>query len=226
MNCEEARMLLDAYIDGELTAEEMLALENHAKACNACAEEMKAALLLKDTLAHMDDELAVPLQAQAAWRNAVRAESKKKNSRKWLRGVYAAAAALIVVLGANFMLEAQDVPLSEAGMLEVMTANQPVVARDGGAGTAAHMADTAADYTVWKKISVSSSEEALRSVEMLAAEYSGECSIAEDGICRIALPYDYLDDFLKAASHIGEESYCEIMEQEGETAVVLLQLSE
>ena len=81
MNCEEARLLFDAYVDGELSEEEKRALIDHALACEACAQELQAAELLKDTLAHLDDDVQVPLQAQAAWRNAIRAEAKKKNTK-------------------------------------------------------------------------------------------------------------------------------------------------
>ena len=82
MNCEEARMLLDAYVDGELTPAQERALMDHVNACESCRHEFDAALLLRDVLGNMDEEVAVPLEAQAAWRRAVRAEAKKKAMRK------------------------------------------------------------------------------------------------------------------------------------------------
>jgi len=61
MNCEMARALLDAYVDGELTAEQERALMDHVNACEHCKQEFEAAVLLKDILKDMDDDVAVPL---------------------------------------------------------------------------------------------------------------------------------------------------------------------
>ena len=47
MNCEQMRAMLDAYIDGELSAEEMRALRDHAAACEDCKRELEAAELLE-----------------------------------------------------------------------------------------------------------------------------------------------------------------------------------
>ena len=87
MDCKEAQMLLDALVDGELSAEQEAELLAHVHACEACMEEYKAAMLLKDCLKDMDEEIAVPLEAQAAWRRAIHAEAKRKLSRKWMRVV-------------------------------------------------------------------------------------------------------------------------------------------
>ena len=107
MNCKEALALLDAFIDGELTAEQESALLDHVNACEACKQEFDAARLLRDVLGDMDEEIAVPLEAQAAWRKAVRQEAKRVAVKKWTRWAYAAAAALVLVVGCTVALNAE-----------------------------------------------------------------------------------------------------------------------
>ena len=210
MNCEEARLLLDAFIDGELSQAEMRALMDHVEACEECAREMDAAVLLKDTLAHIDDDVQVPLQAQAAWRNAIRAEAKKKNTKKWMRMAYAAAA-LVLLLGG--VLAFGDMPAKQDAIMEVgevAVANE-LIARDGMVQTAAYTAGAGADYTVWKKISSENPEADRKNLKILATEYNAGYSEQGDGICRIELPQEYLDDFLNAASRIGKELSIEMV---------------
>lgn len=224
MDCEKARQLMDAYIDGDLSAEDMRALEDHAMACEECKRELEAAKLLRDTLADMDDEVAVPLEAQAAWRSAVRAEAKRKNMRKWQRIAYAAAAALVLVVGAAAAF--RDVP--EQGALMTMDAGSmartvSIIEADGVEEVSVN-AD--ASYNAWKKISVDAPAAAREEIEMLAAEYSATCTDAGEGICRIELPYEYMQDFLNAAGRIGTEQFSQIMGAEEQTAVILIQIIE
>lgn len=221
MTCDEFRSLLDAYIDGELSPARMQALEDHAKACEACMEEFQAAQLLKDTLAHIDDEIAVPLQAQAAWRNAVRAEAKKKSARKWLRVSYAAAAALVLALGVGLFAKDAPIPQNEP-QLAMRTLNQAetaVVMADGSSGAAG------ADVHVHRKMRVSSLQDALRNLEQLTLEYSGSFSAQGEDACIITLPADYMEDFTSASACVGEQIFSETIGEAGDTICVLIQLS-
>lgn len=239
MNCETMRQLLDAYIDGTLSSEELCALEDHASACEACREELAAARLLKDTLAHVDDEIQVPLEAQAAWRRAVRAEAGAKKRRGWMRGAYAVAAALVLVLGASFAMQAGNtdnntVTLSLCGnetsgieTSDNAAASRSIIDRDGVAQTdALSLEDADEVYAVWKKLEVDSVEDALKQIEILSSEYSGTCVLEENDGCRVELSLEYLEDFLKAASQLGAESYSEVQAHDSETASVLFQLTE
>ena len=220
MNCEEARMLLDAYIDGELSREETRALMDHVEACEECAREFEAAVLLKDTLAYIDDDVEVPLQAQAAWRSAIRTEAKKKNARKWMRMAYAAAA-LVLLLGGVFAFG--DMPVRQSTVMEVdeVAANE-LIARDGVTQTAAYTAGAGADYTAWKKISSENPDQDRKELEMLAAEYSGSHTENGEDICRIELPQEYLEDFLNAASRIGKELSFEMVCDDTKTDYVVI----
>ena len=232
MDCKEAQMLLDALVDGELSAEQEAELLAHVHACEACMEEYKAAMLLKDCLKDMDEEIAVPLEAQAAWRRAIHAEAKKKLSRKWMRVVSVAAAALVLVVGMGFVTKDRapvQQPAPEVMELSVKAAAVPeLIAADGDmqdAAAAAGVADNG--YTARKKFTAADLQAAGEAVEMLSAEYSGSCTAEKEEasvLYRVELPYDYMEDFLSAVSRIGTELNSEIVESAGETAVILIQI--
>lgn len=234
MNCEEARLLLDAYIDGELSENELRALRDHAQSCEACMRELEAAELLRDTLAHIDDDVVVPIEAQAAWRGAVRAEAaagRKKTQRRWMRAAYAVAAALVLAVGGSVLLRGMSSDGADSdAMVMNLAADTPsiaaeLVARDGGGEQAAYSGKIRSDYySAWKKISTDAPVEAVETLEMLAAEYSGSCAMDGADICRIELPYEYMEDFLNAASRVGTELFFEIMDEEAQTAVIMIQL--
>ena len=222
MDCESIRAMLDAYIDGELPEDEARALENHAQSCEACRQELEAAKLLREALAHMDEEIAVPLEAQAAWRSAVRAEAKRRGGRKWLRVAYAAAAALVLVVGGSLMLRTTpETAQPETALLmsrEAQTAD--VIARDGG--NTAEEARTG--YAAWKKIAVEETEASIETLQALAVEYDGTCSVEDGDVCRIELPCENLEDFLNASSRMGDELDSETDVANADTAVVYIQI--
>ncbi len=227
MGCEEARLLLDAYVDGELSAQQEADLLAHVHACEACKGEFEAAMLLKDCLKDMDEDVAVPLEAQAAWRRAVHAEAKKKFTRKWSRLAGAVAAALVLVLGIGFLTGEEAVaPPSEAMMMSVRNAD--LIAADGDAQAVNAAATAPAEvYAARKKFAAADVQAAGNTIGMLAAEYSGSFSLEGEGeslLCRVELPCDYMEDFLNAASRIGTELDSETLEVSGETALILIQL--
>lgn len=211
MNCEKARVLIDAYIDGELSEVEKRALMDHAQACERCAQELEAAELLRDTLAHMDDDVQVPLQAQAAWRNAVRAEAKKKNAKKWIRMGYAVAAAFVLLLGGAFAFKDMTVKQNTVMEVDELAVASELIARDGMARTMPGAGNAIADYSVWKKIASENPEADRESLKMLAAEYNAAYAEQGEDICRIELTQEYLEDFLNAASRIGKEISFEML---------------
>lgn len=228
MTCEEMRARLDAYIDGELSADEMRAMEDHAAACVNCARELEMAKLVRDALGEMDREVAVPLQVQAGWRNAVRAEAKRKRNRRWMRVAYAAAAALVLVIGAAALM--RNMPArQDAQQLTIAAApTEAVVARDGEMEPMSLSLEEDA-YAAWKKYDAEDFDAACLSVEALTEEYSGSFQMVNlDGgpmVYRIELPREYLEDFLSAVSHIGAEQDSETMDTQGETALVYIQIN-
>lgn len=228
MNCEEVRLALDTYIDGELDCEYVRELEAHARTCEICNRELEVAKQLKDVLTHMDDDVVVPLKAQAAWRNAVCVEAAKRHRRRvWQYGTYAVVAALVLVFGVQFALSGSDNRQTTVMLEQEVSASQALVARDGNARSVSVIDGVDVEnYTVWKKMDVTSLNEALQSIQMLADEYSGSCVIEADDACRVEVPSEYLDDFLKAVRAIGTETYSEISEHKTETATVLFQVYE
>ncbi len=235
MGCEEAHSMLDAFVDGELSAQQERALMEHAAGCEACGREIEAAILLRDAMKDMDAEVSVPLEAQTAWRRAVRAETGKTRGRRWMRYACGAAAALVLVVGCTFALRG-DVFKQEHTL--VLTDTQPLarsmpaaqadgelIAADGvqetsASGAAAAEAD---DYTIWKKYEAADVDAACAAVEALAVEYSGSFSMEkDDGLanCRVELPCDYAEDFLSAVERIGRELDSRSVEPAGDTAVI------
>ena len=96
--------LLDALIDGELTEEQRRAMDEHAAKCPECAEKARAAAQLKAMLGEALPEVDVPLETQAKWRRAVRAEAARQKKNRWMRAVSGVAAAMVLIAGVGFAL--------------------------------------------------------------------------------------------------------------------------
>lgn len=243
MNCEQMRAMLDAYIDGELSEEEARALRAHADTCEDCKRELAAAELLRDALGHMDDDLTVPLEAQAAWRRAVRREAGKGRRRGALRWAYAAAAVLVLAIGCTTVLKGDVLgrrnALPEAPNQIVASSGDErrLIAADGDAGAQmARSTGAQQDYTAWKKYAVADFDRACDTIEALSTEYSGEASSdraeggevlgAREAMYCVELPCEYMQDFLNAASMLGEELDSEVRDHADGTAIVYIQIFE
>ena len=236
MNCEQMRAMLDAYIDGELSAEEMRALRDHAAACEDCRNELEAAELVRDALAHLDDDVRVPLEAQAAWRKAVRAEAGKRGRKRMLRVVYGLAAALVVAIGCTAVLRSDALNPQNAVTLDAGTQARgmelsAMIATDGESDAVAANNISGEGYSAWKKYAVADFDRACQTLEELTAEYSGTADTDRgeadrEAMYRIELPAAYMEDFLNAASLLGTELDSELREESSETAVIYIQLTE
>lgn len=231
MKCEDFRRLLDGFIDNELSDSELNELQAHARECDQCAEEMAAAIAMKDLLSGMDDDIAVPLETQAAWRKAVRAEAAKTKNRRVMRRVYAAAAALVIFVGCGAALKVagpqKNVPMAD---MSISTSDVPLGAFEGSAEAPVFAAsetamEEAVELTVAadsasvsksagfdheRKYIVTDISEALASVSELAEEYGAETVSTETGAssAQIILRVDRADadPLLKACSHLGCET--------------------
>lgn len=53
MNCHRVVNLMSAYIDGELTGEEMLAIRRHMATCSECAEEHDSLIFTKRAVSNL-----------------------------------------------------------------------------------------------------------------------------------------------------------------------------
>jgi len=241
MDCEKFLTLLDAYVDNELSEAEREQFLMHAKTCDTCNMELRNAEALRSLLADLDTDVVVPLEAQAAWRRAVREEAKQKPARNakriWMRASYAAAAVLLVV-GCTFafnndLFRRTDKTPEFASMgvntrMAVTEAADFTLAGDGvSADAGAVIAAKGEAFTAWKKISTADHAEACETIVALAGEYSGVFTLEEtqvEAIYRIELPYAYMEDFLNALSRIGTELDSKIVNEASETAIVCIQL--
>ena len=109
MNCKEFLERLDAYIDGELTQPEREAFLSHAQNCSTCREALWETEAIHDALAHMNDGLRPPLEAQAGWRAAVKREARRRKTRVLYRAVSAVAAAFVLLAGTTAVFRATGV---------------------------------------------------------------------------------------------------------------------
>ena len=99
MNCTQTESWLDLLLDDALSAEDLRALEMHAQDCETCAEKLRAAKQLKAALSLMTPEIDVPLEGQANWRSAVKAEAGKARRKRFYRYAAGIAAAFAVLAG-------------------------------------------------------------------------------------------------------------------------------
>ena len=117
MKCDEFTSALDAYIDGELLPDDARAMCEHAKGCAACGDELKRAEFLRDALRNIDADTFVPLEAQAAWRSAVKRERARKRKNTWIKSLTAVAAAAVVLVGSITLIGNQKNDLNTDGVM-------------------------------------------------------------------------------------------------------------
>lgn len=238
MKCEEFTSALDAYIDGECSPADARAMCEHAKGCAVCGDELKRAEFLRDTLRNIDADVAVPLEAQAAWRTAVKRERARKRRNIWFKSLAAAAAAVVVLVGSvtlignqkgdlgpdTAMQESAAAPVGDAVMLD----GALMVASDGESTASLSGGQTETEYACWKKIRVENLDAACDALEQLASEYEGsvtrERGIDQEITYRIELPGEYLHDFAAAVGGIGDIRDSEVREGDFDPAIVYVLL--
>lgn len=114
IDCKFFTEHLDSYLDSELDQATRQEMHRHAANCPSCGECLESMTRLLTMCAEMDEGLSVPLEAQAAWRKAVRAEAASKERkassrgavfRRWTGGI---AAALVLLVGGTFAYRMGD----------------------------------------------------------------------------------------------------------------------
>ena len=206
MNCSEFNHLLDAYVDGELAEGQRMMMREHASACKSCGEALAAAEQLRDILSHMDDDIAVPLPAQAAWRSAVRAEAKRNRMKLVYRACGAVAAVCVLTFGVTTMLRPE-------GAMELSVV-APRIETDGVSADAA-LTDvtmlsmtkrTVAEYAE-HTVYVENVEAVSAYLNDLIAEYGGtvdqETETESGRRIYVQIPGENAEDFMSAACGLG-----------------------
>lgn len=235
MKCEDFKRLLDAYIDGELDAGKASEMLAHAQKCDQCARELKLAEMLRGALRGMDDDIVPPLAAQAAWRNAVKAEARRSRMKKIYKYCGTAAAAVVALIGCAALIDPFGVREENAG---IPAANEETgftfVAADGGADTApTAMARTlmleddaaSAGMTANIKLCCADPSEACDTIASLAGEFGGVTDTPSGGetsaYVTAYIPSDSADSFIEALKVAGEITDSAIS-GEGETATIAI----
>ena len=110
LRCEEARLLIMGFIDGELGPAETRRLEDHLAVCVACRREETAFRKLGEVTDEMVNEELPPLSVDDAWQTIYR---RLERSTGWL--LFSAGLILLLGFGAwqflfEFLLD-PEVPL-------------------------------------------------------------------------------------------------------------------
>lgn len=97
--CDDYAALLDAYVDGELTAEEADRVRAHLAGCDSCRAYVETALVMRDAFPSAEDT-PVPEGFAEGVMAAVRAQAapRKRARRRWSRVLLPLAACCAVVL--------------------------------------------------------------------------------------------------------------------------------
>ena len=221
MTCSEFDHLLDLYIDGELNEAQRNEVEGHAAQCSRCAGQLKAAEELRDILSHMDDDVSVPLPAQAAWRNAVREEAKRRKMKTIYTAIGAIAAVCVLTFGATTMMKA-DPTVPGVQRVEADGVNEQTTF-EGEAVMRSMEASQSAEY-IERTVTAENVEEALGYLKDIAAEYGAqierEAQSTQGVNVFLQVPGDGAVDFISAVNAIGTEADASGYEVDASAAAV------
>ncbi len=237
MKCSEFETRIDALIDGELSEKSRAEMEAHAESCEDCAEKLHAAKMLQDVLSHMDDSVAVPLQAQAGWRRAVAAEAKRKRFSRIYRIAGAVAAALVVAVCLPMLL--RNPAKTPEAHVEVDGVEKTAQFGDEAETAALKAADMEVQGEmlmaasgmpdVERRVLVENIETAYGYAMDIVKEYSGsvesEAQDASERCAYVLIPADNAEDFINAIDHLGtvaDSSYRN--ETDGEVVEICVRL--
>lgn len=208
MTCSEFDRLLDLYIDGELDESQRREAEAHAAQCGECADKLKAAVELQGILSHMDDDVSVPLQAQAAWRKAVREEAKRRRLKRIYAFAGAAAAVCVLTLGAVSMMQDQPADLSGARRVETDGVSRTAAFDGETASRSVGSAQLSAQY-IERVLTVEDVTESLGYLQDIAKEYDArierEAESAQGMHVFIQVSSESTEEFIRALNAIAAE---------------------
>lgn len=117
MDCLQVSDMLDLLMDGALDEGQRQTLEAHGRECPACASAIRSTLQMKALFDQMEPEADVPLEAQARWRGAVRAEAKTRKQKRLRRWFASAAAAVVLLVGVGLAFRLKGAPKQDAAPL-------------------------------------------------------------------------------------------------------------
>ena len=127
--CETFAALLDPFVDGELSPDEMARVQAHLDACPACRAYVDDAMAIRAAFPDAEDT-PVPDGFSESVMARIRAEtvSQKRKNRPWLKALASLAACCAIVLLAAPMF-------SHSSKTEAAPAEAPAAAADTAAST-------------------------------------------------------------------------------------------
>lgn len=211
MNCSEFLNLLNEYMDGELDDARQATFRQHAEGCESCRSALMDAEQLREILSHLDDEMEVPLSAQAAWRKAVREEARHRRMKRLYSFCGAVAAVCVLVVGITAMLPSgvrgsgtdQGVQVETDGLsdeAEDQSVYGPAMARKS---------DETITYA-GRSVYAEDVEEFYHTLKDIVAEYDGMVTQEDrdqDGVkIYVQLPGENADEFISAVDGLALRS--------------------
>ena len=133
--CDEFAALLDLYVDGELSPEEMARVQAHLDACPGCRAYVDDALAIRAAFPDLE-ETEVPEGFSDGVMAVIRAEAAPQRKRKspWLKAVLPLAACLaIVVLVQNRPMESFNTAADTAAPASMAIAETEVAVEEEAA---------------------------------------------------------------------------------------------
>lgn len=102
--CKKFRLMADEYIEGELTAAEMLEFEAHIAECEECRKELEELRALKEAIRSAEEEMPEGLHSRIM--ASIEAEPKKAPRRKvaFFRGAAISVACVMLCLSATLAI--------------------------------------------------------------------------------------------------------------------------
>lgn len=150
MNIHENTALLDAFVDGELTSDEMIQVQAHLDECPACQAYVDDALAIRAAFPTEDD---IPLPAdfsENVMRSVAKAPQSRPKKQPWGKLAAAAACLAVIVLvqhgalgstGSTDSASAYDT----AAMMDVATTESAAAERSMDSPSAGAESEDAAD---------------------------------------------------------------------------------
>ena len=155
MNIHENTALLDAFVDGELTSEEMISVQSHLDGCPVCRAYVDDVLAIRAAFP-TEDDAALPVNFTETVMRAVAEtpQSRPKRQQPWGKLAAAAACLALIVLmqrgalggigGGNTSAACDAAPM-EAMMKESAPEERCLTTADGDTGADGSDADGAAE---------------------------------------------------------------------------------
>lgn len=192
MTCEEALLLVSGHLDGENTAEEERALQQHLCSCSQCASVMYAYEQIDTALSAAEEK--APADLRTCIMEQIKAESRKKKYRPWGGIAIAAAFCLTIGLGSMWDLNT-DTGLQTVSQTQSRTITQKSTVPDG--------AQLAQVYAEENGAAVVVVHELYYEIEIYP------CQTTKEGYVMYRLP-----DYASAVS-LGENYGCAVCEPSG-----------